>query len=381
MKIFDSLSRKKSQFLFKDNIIKIFICGPTVYDYCHLGHARIFFFYDLMTRYLLFKGLEPMVIVNLTDIDPKIATRANIQGLSPEALANKYIDELYTDLLSCGITTTFNFVRVSDYVKTAAKLVVSLLERKLAYSRNGNIYLDTTALRSYGKLSQLSVKDLDNRRLDIGPGKLNPRDILIWNASDEFGQKYDDKILGSGIPWWHMQDTSVVMSNFNGIYDIHGGAKDLIYPHHESHLAQLEVLTSAPSPIRYWTHVGLVNIKGNKMSNSEGNSIRIRDVLKRYNSNTLRLYFFSQHYREPLTFSQSKLHKFENIDKTISNTMANVLSRRESNDGSKLLSKFMKYIEDDFNTPAALQLLTDTARSHNAVNDLKNMVNIFGLRY
>ena len=381
MKIFDSLSRKKSHFLFKGNIIKIFICGPTVYDYCHLGHARIFFFYDLMTRYLLFKGLEPMVIVNLTDIDPKIATRANIQGLSPEALANKYIDELYTDLLSCGITTTLNFVRVSDYVKTAAKLIAGLLERKLAYSRNGNIYLDTTALRSYGKLSQLSAKDLDNRRLDIGPGKLNPRDILIWNASDEFGQKYDDKILGSGIPWWHMQDTSVVMSNFNGIYDIHGGAKDLIYPHHESHLAQLEVLTSAASPIRYWTHVGLVNIKGNKMSNSEGNSIRIRDVLKRYNSNTLRLYFLSQHYREPLAFSQSKLHKFENIDKTISNTMANVFSRRESNDGSKLLSKFVQYIEDDFNTPAALQLLTDTARSHNAVNDLKNMVNIFGLRY
>jgi cysteinyl-tRNA synthetase len=334
-----------------------------------------------MTRYLLFKGLDPMVIVNLTDIDPNIATRANIQGLSPEALANKYIDELYTDLLSCGITTTFNFVRVSDYVKTAAKLVASLLERKLAYSRNGNIYLDTTTLRSYGKLSQLSVKDLDNRRLDIGPGKLNPRDILIWNASDEFGQKYDDKILGSGIPWWHMQDTSVVMSNFNGIYDIHGGAKELIYPHHESILAQLEVLTSAPSPIRYWTHVGLVNIKGKKMSNSEGNAIRIRDVLKRYNSNTLRLYFLSQHYREPLAFSQSKLHKFEIIDKTISNTMANVLSHRESNNGSKLLAKFIQYIEDDFNTPSALYLLIDTARSHNAVNDLKNMVNIFGLRY
>ena len=381
MKIFDSLSRKKSHFLFKDNKVKIFICGPTVYDYCHLGHARIFFFYDLMTRYLLFKGLDPMVIVNLTDIDPKIATRANIQGLSPEALANKYIDELYTDLLSCGITTTFNFVRVSDYVKTAAKLVASLLEHKLAYSRNGNIYLDTTTLRSYGKLSQLSVKDLDNRRLDIGPGKLNPRDILIWNASDEFGQKYDDKILGGGIPWWHMQDTSVVMSNFNGLYDIHGGAKELIYPHHESHLAQLEVLTSTPSPIRYWTHVGLVNIKGNKMSNSEGNTIRIRDVLKRYNSNTLRLYFLSQHYREPLAFSQSKLHKFEIIDKTISNTMANVLSRRESNNGSKLLAKFIQYIEDDFNTPSALYLLIDTARSHNAVNDLKNMVNIFGLRY
>jgi cysteinyl-tRNA synthetase len=334
-----------------------------------------------MTRYLLAKGLHPMVIVNITDIDPKIATRANIQGLSPEALANKYIDELYTDLLSCGITNTFNFVRVSDYVKTAAKLVARLLERKLAYSRNGNIYLDTTTLRSYGKLSQLSVKDLDNRRLDIGPGKLNPRDILIWNASDEFGQKYDDKILGSGIPWWHMQDTSVVMSNFNGIYDIHGGAKELIYPHHESHLAQLEVLTSTPSPIRYWTHVGLVNIKGNKMSNSEGNTIRIRDALKRYNSNTLRLYFFSQHYREPLAFSQSKLHKFEIIDKTISNIMANVLSRRESNNGSKLLAKFIQYIEDDFNTPPALHLLIDTARSHNAVNDLKNMVNIFGLRY
>jgi cysteinyl-tRNA synthetase len=381
LKIFDSLSRKKSYFISKDNNVKIFVCGPTVYDYCHVGHARIFFFYDFMNRYLLFKGLEPIVIVNITDIDPKISTKAKIEGLLPETLANRYIDELYNDLLSCGITSSFNFARVSDYVKTAAKLVANLLERKLAYSGNGNIYLDATRLNSYGKLSQMSISDLDNRRLDIGPGKLNPRDILIWNGSDEVGQKYDDKILGSGIPWWHMQDTSVVMSNFNGIYDIHGGATELIYPHHESHLAQLKVLTSSSCPIRYWTHVGLVNINGSKMSNSIGNTIKVRDLLKRYNPNTLRLYLFSQHYRESLMFSRSKLDKFEIIDKTISNVVDNVLAYKELSNNSKLFSKFIRYIEDDFNTPRALDLVINTARSHDAVNELKNMVNIFGLQY
>jgi cysteinyl-tRNA synthetase len=381
LKIYDTLSRKKSYFISKDNNVKIFVCGPTVYDYCHIGHARIFFFYDLMTRYLRFKGLTPIVIINITDIDPKIPIKANIEGLSTEALTNKYIDELYNDLLSCGIITSFNFVRVSDYVKTAAKLVVNLLERKLAYSRNGNIYLDTTRLNSYGKLSQMNKSDLDNRRLDIGPGKINPSDILIWNASDEFGQKYDHKILGSGIPWWHMQDTSVVMSNFNGIYDVHGGATELIYPHHESHLAQLEVLTSCSCPIRYWTHVGLVKIKGKKMSNSVGNTIKIRDMLKRYNSNTLRLYFFSQHYRESIIFSKSKLNKFEIIDKTLRNTIDNILPYEESGNNSKLLSKFIRYIEDDFDTPRALNLLINTVRLHDELNNVKNMVNIFGLQY
>jgi cysteinyl-tRNA synthetase len=381
LKIYDTLSRKKSYFIPKDNNVKIFVCGPTVYDYCHLGHARIFFFYDLMTRYLRFKGLTPIVIINITDIDPKIPIKANIEGLSTEALTNKYIDELYSDLLSCGIITSFNFVRVSDYVNTAAKLVANLLERKLAYSRNGNIYLDTTRLKSYGKLSQMSKNDVDNRRLDIGPGKINPSDILIWNASDEFGQKYDDKILGSGIPWWHMQDTSVVMSNFNGIYDVHGGATELIYPHHESHLAQLKVLTSSSCPIQYWTHVGLVKIKGKKMSNSVGNTIKIRDMLKRYNSNTLRLYFFSQHYRESIIFSKSKLNKFEIIDKTLNNTIDTVLAYEESSNNSKLLSKFIRYIEDDFDTPRALDLLLDTVRLHDEVNNVKNMVNIFGLQY
>lgn len=381
MKIYDTLSRKKSYFISKDNNVKIFVCGPTVYDYCHLGHARIFLFYDLMTRYLRFKGLTPIVIINITDIDPKIPIKANIEGLSTEALTNKYIDELYNDLLSCGIITSFNFVRVSDYVNTAAKLVANLLERKLAYSRNGNIYLDTTRLKSYGKLSQMSKSDVDNRRLDIGPGKINPSDILIWNASDEFGQKYDNKILGSGIPWWHMQDTSVVMSNFNGIYDVHGGATELIYPHHESHLAQLKVLTSSSCPIQYWTHVGLVKIKGKKMSNSVGNTIKIRDMLKRYNSNTLRLYFLSQHYRESIIFSKSKLNKFEIIDKSLSNTIDNVLAYEESSNNSKLLSKFIRYIEDDFDTPRALDLLLNTVSLHDEVNNVKNMVNIFGLQY
>ena len=373
--------RKKSNFISKNNIVKIFVCGPTVYDYCHLGHARIFVFYDFMTRYFLLKGLAPIVLLNITDIDPKIASRANTEGLSIEALTNKYIDGLYNDLISCGITTSFNFARVSDYVNTAAKLVINLLERNLAYSRNGNIYLNTNRLKLYGKLSQMSKNDLNSRRLDIGPGKLNPSDILIWNASDEFGQKYDHKILGSGIPWWHMQDTSVAMSNFNGIYDIHGGATELIYPHHESHLAQLEVLASSSCPIRYWTHVGLVKIKGRKMSNSVGNTIKIRDLLKRYSSNTLRLYLFSQHYRESLIFSRSKLNKFEIIDESISKAIDNVLTYKESDNNPKLLAKFIRYIEDDFDTPRALDLLIETARSKDKVKDLKNMVNIFGLQY
>jgi cysteinyl-tRNA synthetase len=374
---------KECNFQPDDDQVKIFVCGPTVYDYIHLGHARLLLFYDMMARYLLFRGFRPTAIVNITDIDPIISSRAKTQGVSSRELSSKFIEELYIDMISLGITSNLNFARVSDYIDTARQFIIKLLKRKLAYSLNGNIYLDTGKMTSYGRLSRLTRSELNNMRFDIAPGKYNATDTLLWNTSDDFGERYPDDMLGSGVPSWHMQDSSVAMSNFRGCYDIHGGGIELIYPHHESHLTQLQALASSPDPVKYWTHVGLITVSGKKMSKSLGNAVRIRDLLRKYNSNVLRLYLFSKHYRESFEFSISDLEKFEAINESIANALiGNDETNREFNVRSKThMRKFMMYMEDDFDTQNALETMITATKSTKSVAALKNMVSIFGLRY
>jgi cysteinyl-tRNA synthetase len=384
LKIFDSLSMKKLKFRTKTDQVKIFICGPTVYDYSHLGHARIFLFYDFVARYLRFKGWSPTIIVNITDIDPKISSKAKIEGISEHDLSSKFIEELFIDLSLLGVDNSLNFARVSDYIDIARQLLSKLLEHKLAYSKNGNVYLNTAKVKSYGELSKMTRSELDNRRLDIAPGKYNSTDILLWNAADIFGETYYDRILGSGVPWWHMQDTSVAMSNFNGHYDIHGAAIELVYPHNESDLAQLKVLTSSELPVKYWVHIGLVTTRGRKMSKSLANAVTIRGLLKKYNSNVLRLYLFSKHYRDSIEFSMSNLDRFIDLDESIANALLkehNKFNKSNNNSSQKYMRKFVKYIEDDFDTSQALGIMADATKGESSIIALRNMASILGLRY
>ncbi len=377
---------KKRKLLINSNVVKIFICGPTVYDYSHLGHARIFLFYDLMTRYFVFRHLHPIVIVNITDIDPKISFKARMEGISQNKLSTKYLEELLVDISLLGINGTLNFARASDYVEVSKEIIKKLLRNKMAYCTGGNIFLETGGLSSYGKLSGMTRYDLDNMRLDIAPGKHKPSDVLLWNAADEFNETYFDETLGNGVPWWHLQDSSIAISNFNGHYDIHGGAVDLIYPHHESHRAQLQVLTSCERPVKHWTHVGLLTAGAKKMSKSLGNTIRIRDLLKKYDPNIIRLYMFSNHYRSQFEFSLSSLDNLRDVDEVIANAyiQGDKDSHRQQDkirEGKKYLNKFTNCIEDDFDTPRALKIMIDIAKSDKSFMALRDMVNIFGLRY
>ena len=363
-----------------DGNLRMLICGPTVYDFSHLGHARILLFYDLVARYLTLSGIRTTAILNITDIDPKISLRAKEEMSSAADISNRFINELLIDIQSLGIST-LSIARTSDYIETARKLTLGLLSKKRAYFASGNVYLDTSSIVSYGKLSQMSLEDLVNNRVDIAPGKKNPNDILLWNGSDDFGQSYYDEYLGVGVPWWHMQDSSVAMSIFNGKYDIHGGAIELVYPHHESIMAQLRVITSNQQPVKIWNHVGLVNIKGKKMSKSFGNTIRIRDLIRKYNSNIIRLYLFSKHYRQPFMFSQSELDTFYSIDEIIASALWRDAGSKIPHRKTRLTNEFTSYIENDINTPAALELLIDTARKRESITDLRYMVRIFGLVY
>jgi cysteinyl-tRNA synthetase len=380
LRIFNTLSGLKEKATPRDGNLRMLICGPTVYDFSHLGHARILLFYDLVVKYFMSSGKRATAILNITDIDPKISLRAKEEGSSAADISNRFIKELMIDIQSLGINTLC-IARTSDYVETAKKLILELLDKKRAYFSNGNIYLDTSSLVSYGKLSQMSREDLVNSRVDIAPGKKNPNDILLWNGIDDFGQKYYDKSLGVGVPWWHMQDASVAMLIFNGLYDIHGGATELVYPHHESLLAQLQVLTSNQRPVKIWNHVGLVSINGKKMSKSFGNIIRIRDLIRKYNSNIIRLYLFSKHYRQPFMYSQSELDKSYSTDDTIASALWKDTSTKIPHRRTRLTKEFTSYIENDVNTPAALELMIETAREGESIADLRYMVRIFGLSY
>jgi cysteinyl-tRNA synthetase len=380
LRIFNTLSGLKEKATPRDGNLRMLICGPTVYDFSHLGHARILLFYDLVVKYFMSSGKRATAILNITDIDPKISLRAKEEGSSAVDISNRFIKELMIDIQSLGINTLC-IVRTSDYVETAKKLILELLDKKRAYFSNSNIYLDTSSLASYGKLSQMSREDLVNSRVDIAPGKKNPNDILLWNGIDDFGQKYYDKSLGVGVPWWHMQDASVAMLIFNGLYDIHGGATELVYPHHESLLAQLQVLTSNQLPVKIWNHVGLVSINGKKMSKSFGNIIRIRDLIRKYNSNIIRLYIFSKHYRQPFMYSQSELDKFYSTDETIASALWRETGTKIPHRRTRLTKEFTSYIENDVNTPAALELMIETAIEGESIADLRHMVRIFGLSY
>lgn len=372
MQLYDTLAGRKKHFAASGNSVSMLLCGPTVYDHSHAGHARMLLFYDMVARYFRSKRVRVSAVVNITDIDQKIFDKAKASGAAPVDLAGRFIKELLVDLSSLGIDG-FALARVSDHVAEARKLVTGLLRDGRAYSAGGNVYLDTAKIHSFGRMSRMTRQELEDCPFDISPAKRSQSDILLWNASENLGLAFDDDILGSGIPWWHVQDSSVAMASYAGSYDIHGGARELVYPHHESHLAQLQALTLSKNPVRFWTHVGLVRAGGGKMSKSLGNTITIRDLLRKYSANSLRLYFYSRHYRDDLNFSEKELGRFERVDDAVAAAM------QAGNGRSKLANKFFKHIEDDFDTPAALKVLVEAARQKSA--DVEVMANIFGLRY
>jgi cysteinyl-tRNA synthetase len=382
LKIFDTLTRNNISLSSTKNVIRIFVCGPTLYDNFHIGHARVFVLVDLIIRLLESKSYIPHVIVNVTDIDPKIKEN----NINLDIIFKAFIDDLNNLEISHLI-----YAKTSDYVKEAKNLTGILIKRKLAYSINGNIYLDTSKFKKYGVLSHLSKSQLLDQRYDIDINKRNVTDIFLWNTSDSYGIEFNDKLLGDGTPWWHMQDIAVAMFHFNGNYDIHLGGIDLCYPHHEILLSTLMALSGKKRPVKCWMHVGILDIENEKMSKSSGNAIYIKDLLKKYDANTLKLYFFSKKYRSILNFKFSELKEFDRINTMIRNLVSNSDYENEVyniadkkvnySKESDIIIKFKNYIENDLDTSNALKLLLDTVRQPNKMNDAKKMMKIFGLRY
>jgi len=339
--------------------VSMFICGPTVYDYSHLGHARVFVVYDVVARYLRANGYAPILILNLTDIDAKIFERAKKEQSDYREIAAKYTNELQKDLNLLNMQTISSFAMVSDYIKQAREHIDNMLREGYAYTRSGNVYFDTSRVKDYGSLSHQTVDDMLMRRIDLAPNKRNRFDFLVWNGRDKFDVQWESD-FGSGIPWWHIQDSSVAIANFHPRYDIHGGAIELLYPHHEAHLAQMKVLAKHDKPVKYWMHTGMVNVDGQKMSKSVGNVIRIRDATLKYGNNLLRLYLLSRHYREDIVFDTCDLEAYKDTLTLMQNTLEHLRDAKQDSldkDARLHVDAFHKSMNDDFNTTQALNHL------------------------
>ena len=259
------------------------------------------------------------------------------------------------DLNLLNIKSISRLAHVSDYVSSMEKEISKLLEQKIAYSANGNIYLDVSTLKDYGALSKQSKEQLNLHRLDVGPNKKNQEDIMLWNCSEDFGFSWNSQ-FGKGIPWWHIQDTAVAIENFDRNYDIHGGARELSYPHHEAHLAQYRLITGSDNPVKIWMHVGLVLSNGEKMSKSLGNVVWARDLVHKYGQNLLRLYIFSTHYRNDIDFTESDLLAKKPLLEKLYKARLKV-SDRSDEELVILVENFFNSFNDDLNSPEALEIL------------------------
>ena len=353
IRLFDSFSSKIGAFEpFAEERVRIFICGPTLYDYTHLGHARIFLTYDLLCRHLNVRGYLTDVLVNMTDINKNVFDRAKSESRDYHSVAEFYAEKFVEDLDMLNVTSVSRVAFVSDYVGQTEDHISKLLDRNLAYYANGNVYLDSSKVSSYGRLSKQSCQSLLLHRLDIGPGKKSQNDIMLWNCSEDYDISRQSG-FGRGIPWWHMQDTTVALENFGKNYDIHGGARELLYPHHEAHLAQYCLLSGSDNPVKTWMHVGLLLSNGKKMSKSLGNMARSRDLVERYGQNLVRLYLFSTHYRDDIEFEEGKIADKRPFLEKIFLAGLNT-SYKTDTEMSALVSEFLENLDNDLDSPSAL---------------------------
>jgi cysteinyl-tRNA synthetase len=346
----------------------MFVCGPTVYDYVHLGHARTYLAFDTITRYLKFSGYKVRYLMNITDVAERVVQRAEELKRDPFDLAREYEAAFLDDMRALGVTEIDRFERASEAIPKMIEQVTGLIEKGVAYETQTGVYFEVQKYPKFGQLSGQSHEELSLRRLELCSSKRNPEDFSLWRKYDK-GLAWDSP-WGRGRPGWHIEDTAVSMAMFGDTYDIHGGASELIFPHHEAEIAQAESLTGKTPFVRYWLHTGLLNVGVRKMSKSLGNMVRIRDALKEYTAAELRFYFASVHYREPMTYSHTGLkdarRRLSRLQKNF-NSFSQTQVRGDGYEGeasatlAKHESSFKRFMNDDFNTPGALTVLEEFA--------------------
>lgn len=379
IKIYNTMTRSKEALKpLKGNRVKLFVCGPTVYDYSHIGHARTYISFDVIVRYLKHQGCSVFYLQNITDIDDKIINRAAETGEDPLDLAREFEAKYLEDMETLGVTSVNLYARATEHIPEIIAQIKTLLDKGFAYETENGVYFDESSFPDFGKLSNRNLQELNTHRINPDEAKKNPGDFALWKKKDD--NPCWNSPWGSGRPGWHIEDTAITEEYFGAQYDIHGGGLDLIFPHHEAEIAQMESSSGKKPMVRYWMHTGFLNVSGEKMSKSLGNFITIRKLLEIYPPDVFRFFVLSTHYRSPIDFSQEILEQSSNSLKRIYklNEHINQLLEREIPKKGKLdeihsdllhetRQKFMTAMDNDFNTPSALSIVFEFIREINRI--------------
>ena len=369
MKIFNSLSGKKEDLSpAETGKISIYVCGMTVYDDCHIGHARTFLSFDMIVRYLRSKNIEVNYIRNITDVDDKILMRAEETKQDPSVLTNRYVERMTSDFNALGMISPDKEPRATENIQIILELINKLIEGGYAYYEGKDVYFSVESFPNYGKLSNQKMDEiLSGARIEIDKEKKNPADFVLWKRSDE-GLAWDSP-WGKGRPGWHIECSAMSMDALGESFDIHAGGSDLKFPHHENEIAQSESATGNKFA-KYWMHTGPLRIDKKKMSKSLDNFLTIRDALKNYPYEVIRYFLLSSHYRSPVNYSETAL---EEAKAALDRLYTSILDVDISDEGevakSSHTEQFQQAMDDDFNVPEALAVLFDLAKAVNKAKE------------
>ena len=367
IQVYNDLTNQKEEFVpIQPNKVTMYVCGMTVYDLCHLGHARVMVVFDVVYRYLKFRGYDVTYIRNITDIDDKIINRANENGEHFSALTERFIQAMHEDSEALGVLPPDDEPKATDHISEILEMIERLIEKQHAYvAENGDVYYSVASFEDYGKLSGKSIEDLRaGARVEPGDAKRDPLDFALWKAAKE-GEPSWDSPWGNGRPGWHIECSAMSTTALGDTFDIHGGGADLTFPHHENEIAQSEGATGHPF-VNYWMHNGFVRINDEKMSKSLGNFFTVREILERYRPEEVRYFILTSQYRSPLNYDNEHL---DNARAALTRfyTALRDLPDAEPAEQGEYQERFEQAMDDDFNTPIALSVLFDMVREINTL--------------
>jgi len=369
MKIFNTLSGQKEDFTPAGDEVKMYVCGVTVYDLCHFGHALCYVSFDVVRRYLEYRGYRVKYVQNFTDIDDKIINRARERGIAWKDLVEKYIVEYFTDTDALNIKRATIYPRATEEIPRILEVIRVLLEKGHAYQSDGSVYFRVKSFPEYGKLTHQSADDMRVTATAEAEKKEDPLDFALWKAVKP-GEPSWPSPWGAGRPGWHIECTAMSTGHLGNSLDIHGGGQDLIFPHHENEIAQSECYTGVVPFVRTWMHNGFLQLGTDKMSKSLGNLVTIKEALARNSSDAIRLFIISSYYRMPLKYSTEALDAAENgLDRLRQALKVEGKPGGAVLDARQFRDRFVEYMDDDFNAPQAVAAIFDLVREINRGNE------------
>jgi cysteinyl-tRNA synthetase len=390
--LYNSLTRQKAPFKsLKNQEVKLYVCGMTVYDFCHVGHARVMVVFDVLVRYLRFLGFNVTYVRNITDIDDKIIKRAQENAEDFNALTQRFIDAMHKDADALNVLRPDIEPRATEFILQIIDLVNTLIDKGFAYcGENGDIFYAVTKFKDYGKLSGKNLDELQaGSRVDIQDAKQNPLDFVLWKMAKPDEPSWDSP-WGKGRPGWHIECSAMSTHCLGNHFDIHGGGMDLQFPHHENEIAQSEAATGETF-VNTWLHNGFVRVNEEKMSKSLGNFFTVREVLDVYHPETVRYFIVASHYRSPLNYSDQQLDTAHQALTRLYTALRDLPTVQIPYNNLKYKEKFCAALDDDLNTPEALAVLFEMAREINKLketdisqaaclgNELRRLASIVGL--